>query len=461
MNISTTNQTEHWQQAKLYKRSIASRYRALRQHELSELPEGPLHVSPKVDGELWFVSISAGSLALIAPNGREIQGDVPLLDELKKTIGTRTKDTLIAGELFAAGGQGRPRVGDVSAALSDTGDAKRLGYQAFDVVLHDGIPAPVDYAERYALLESLFAGGKRAKAIKTFETTTSEVEALYTELVDSGKAEGLVARAPDGRIFKIKPAFHIDCVVIGFTLRQAAPTQVRSLLLGLVRPDGTTQVVGACGNLGTDAQRESLYARLSDTVVDSRFRRVSGSGAMYQLVRPALVVEIVTTDVQAHDSAGEPLMDWALSLDNDAGWSPITRVHSASLIHPVLERIREDKSVNGTDVRVSQLTERCLPLGLDDPASAAELPKSEVVRREAYSKTSKGALAVRKLVVWQTNKDTIDSAYPAFVVHFTDYSAARRAPIKREVRLATTADDANRIADSIIAKQIKKGWARY
>ena len=46
------------------------------------------------------------------------------------------------------------------------------------------------------------------------------------------------------------------------------------------------------------------------------------------------------------------------------------------------------------------------------------------------------------------------------VVHFTDYSAGRSNPIKREVRLAPTPEAAEAIADAIIEKQIKKGWTR-
>ena len=41
------------------------------------------------------------------------------------------------------------------------------------------------------------------------------------------------------------------------------------------------------------------------------------------------------------------------------------------------------------------------------------LPASKVVRREVYVKTAKGQSAVRKLVVWQTNKDALDRTLEA------------------------------------------------
>ncbi len=39
-----------------YKRIVARRYRGLRDGEFDELPvAGPVHVSPKIDGQCWFL----------------------------------------------------------------------------------------------------------------------------------------------------------------------------------------------------------------------------------------------------------------------------------------------------------------------------------------------------------------------------------------------------------------------
>jgi len=181
---------------------------------------------------------------------------------------------------------------------------------------------------------------------------------------------------------------------------------------------------------------------------------------MYQLTEPEIIVEIVVTDVQAEDGNGAPIRQWALALEKDAGWSTVAAVDGASLLHPSVVRVRDDKEVNAVDVRVGQLNERCLTRGLDEEAKKPELQKSEVIRREVYTKTSKGQLVVRKLLVWQTNKDQIDPSWPAFVVHFTDYSPARSSPLKREVRTAPDAATAEGIANGIVAAQIKTGWSR-
>ena len=131
-----------------------------------------------------------------------------------------------------------------------------------------------------------------------------------------------------------------------------------------------------------------------------------------------------------------------------------------TLIHPRMARIRDDKTASGTDIRMAQLDERCLTPGIDEKAEAVELPASTSLRREVYTKATKGLTAVRKLLVWQTNKAEADSAFPAYVVHFTDYSPTRKSPLKREVRLAPTEALATAIADEIIEDNIKRGWKR-
>jgi hypothetical protein len=44
-------------------------------------------------------------------------------------------------------------------------------------------------------------------------------------------------------------------------------------------------------------------------------------------------------------------------------------------------------------------------------------------------------------------------------VHWTDYSSTRKSPLDREVRLAPNEKEAVKIAEAMIAENIKKGWS--
>jgi hypothetical protein len=87
-----------------------------------------------------------------------------------------------------------------------------------------------------------------------------------------------------------------------------------------------------------------------------------------------------------------------------------------------------------------------------------QLPKSTVLKRRVWQKITKGKTSVRKLVIWKTNKESESPNYPAFVIHWTDYSAGRGTPLEREVRLAPDASIAEQISNNLIDENIKKGW---
>ena len=125
----------------------------------------------------------------------------------------------------------------------------------------------------------------------------------------------------------------------------------------------------------------------------------------------------------------------------------------------MLERIREDKQATAHDVRFAQVADR-LPAEPEAVASTGPLRESTALRREVWTKAAKGSTAVRKLVVWRTNKEQQDPSFPAFVVHWTDYSATRGTPLEREIRLAPTEELAQQLAEGMVAENIKKGWTK-
>lgn len=453
-----------------YKRGVASRYRTLVYDELrTALPPGPLHVSPKIDGELWFLVFDAGDACLVSPSGRVISGDVPVLVEARACAPRVHGRTVVAGELFAARSSGRPRVGDLAAAMGGEAAAAvdRIAFCAFETLQGGAADTPVrppDYASRHAGLVRVFEGGKRARAVETEVTSGGEaVTALFDAWVADGKGEGLVIRSADELIYKAKPTISIDAAVIGYTESSEGTDRVGSLLLGLVRPDGPEgqqlHVIGSCGNMPTEA-RLALMPTLSAMHAPSNYRHANNRGALYHFVRPELVVEVKVTDIQSEDSAGDPIARMVLSWQ-DGAWRSVRELPGASILHPVFVRIRDDKQVDATDVRVAQVQQRCLVADLDRRADPIVLPPAEVVRREVYTKAAKGDVAVRKLVVWRTNKHTVaEAGYPAYVVQFTDFSAGRKDPLQREVKLAADLGAATRIADEMIAEGVKKGWER-
>jgi hypothetical protein len=442
-----------------YKRNVASRYRTLAPNEIPTLYDQRMLVSPKIDGETWFLIIDGTTVALANPRGRVLSGPIPVLEEARR-MAPRLEGgrTIFAGELFALRKDGRPRRGDLAAAVG-RGEVERIGFTAFDLLDPDVVDRSLSgYDERMTRMREIFDGGKRLRVVNTEEVTKpSEVESLYNQWVASEKAEGMVVRV-DGRTFKVKPVMHIDCVVVGYTLQGEDPTMLRSVLLGLVREAGQLQIIGSCGNLLTEDKRRALKERLAALDCEAAYRHASNDGALYQFVRPEVVFEIKVNDLQAEASDGEAVPRMVLQYAAADGYRATRKMPGISMLGPILSRVRDDKNADLHDAGVSQVMDRVLLADTTTHTEMLDLPESEIIRREVWVKTTKNRLAVRKLVLWKTNKETVDSRYSAYVCHWTDYSPGRKQPLQRVVRLAAAIDDAERIGDELVAEKIKGGW---
>jgi len=421
-----------------YKRAVASRYLAVKEEGIEELQLSGAMVTQKLDGELWFLLWAKGKAMLYSVNGRMIGGELPLLVDAKRALGkTGSKDDLLfAGELYVQGkGDDRPRVGDVSKFLSAGSDKNdNLMFAAFDLIqTEDGAPVPEIYSEKFSQIEKLLGDAKLTHPVKSCKVeNVEECKKLYTEWVEPGLTEGLVARLVDGRICKIKPEITLDAVIIGYTQKAEDASQARSVLLALLRDDGEYQILGACGNLGGEKDRKLLLKDLSAISADSQWSHASDSGAVYRFVKPEMVVEISCSDAQSENSAGKPVRTMVLHYAKK-GWTALQPLQGVSLLHPVFQRRRTDKEVSLSDVRFSQLDEYCLIRGQKDKVKKTNLPKAEILVREVYQKESRGKTAIRKCVLVQTNKDS-EGGFPAYVLHYTDYSPNRKNPLDVEVR---------------------------
>lgn len=441
-----------------YKKGIASRYRAIEPGEISTIPRGRCFASPKIDGELWFAELDDGRATLFTRNGRRI-ADSPAVAALTAAAARAKARIVIAGELHARDGSPRPRVGDVATALAD-GRHERLAFRAFDVVELDDGPPPVAYEDRLATLRDVFAGAvDEAAGVMPTEDMADPagLAEFVTEWVTSGKAEGLVVRSSSGEIFKVKPSFTLDTVVCGFTTRANEPDQARSLLMGLVRPDGAVLLVGSGGNMPGEQVRREVLKTLLDHECESRFRHASPDGSIYRFVRPEVVVEVTCSDLQFEDSTGDFIRKWVIRHEEET-WHPVIDANSVSLIHPVISRIRSDKLADGLDARVSQLEERVIATAFSERIAPRMLPQSTIVRREVWTKGTKTGTAVRKLLVLRTAKEAQWPGWPAWVVHFTDYSPDRKTPLERTFRTALTENHAMAVAAEMVTENIKKGW---
>jgi len=439
-----------------YKSNVAGSYQGLAPGDITTaLPAGPHIVSEKVDGETWFLHGHGERVTLLSPSGKAITG-LPITEEACRSLGGWTG--LLAGELYAQCTNGRPRVFDLHAAMGGGANAQveRLRFAAFDILDDDGTDAQsLSYDTRVQRLQTLLADSTQVHSA-TFQTVAdaTEVAALFDRIVVQGGAEGIVVHAPGGRAYKVKPEITIDAAVVGFG---AGDNGVYELLLGLLKPDDTYQLIGRVRTGWSNREKRELAQCLAQLECTSTFRRVTDHGTLCRWVRPELVVEVKCNDLLVANSRDEAIRRMVLTYTIQEGWSPLGPAPAVSMINSVFLRVREDKQAQRPDIRFEQVSD-LVPVRETTGPALADLPASELVRREVYTKPTAVGPAVRKLVVWKTNKEQVDPGYPAYVIFFTDYSPGRRVPLKTEVQVAASLESLHAFADDWLARKIRRGW---
>jgi ATP-dependent DNA ligase len=408
-------------------------------------------VTRKIDGVMAYAVVRDGEAMVSGTGGRDLSG-VPCAKALAAAVAAAgLKSATVAAELYAPAEKGRPRVGDVQSALADPAKAAGLRMAPFDLVEADGEPfRPAHYKETHAKLCTIF----KDEAVRPVEMRTADSEGgvaeIYAEWVEEGGAEGLVVHSEVPVVWKIKPRHSVDAAVVGFT---TGDNGVRDLMFAVRHGDGKYQVFCVSGNgLGDDLKR-SLAGRLGAAAAESGFVQTDSRGIAFQMVRPEMVCEVSFGDLVAEDSRGRAKTNPLLEFDGGA-WKPCGRTPGVAAQAAVIERFRDDKGIEPPDIRVEQLSQIC-PFA--EREEAAELPKSTLLKRKVFKKTSKDKVMLQKFVAWKTNKEA-DPRYPAYVFHYTDFSSGRKDPLKKDIRVAATEEQINAIFDVFVAENVKKGW---
>lgn len=442
-----------------YKSHVAGAYTGIAPDAIhAAVPPGRHVVSTKVDGEQWFLHKNGAGTVLLSPAGKAISG-VPLTAMAGEVLGPWSG--LLAGELYAQGNSGRPRVFDLHAALGGGTDAsvERLRFAAFDLLRDGGADcSQLPFEQRAQRIRGLLPnGGLLHPADFTEAGGPAEVEPFFRSRVQAGE-EGIVVRCNDGRVFKIKPLVSIDAAVVAWT---ETPSGAGELLLGLM-PDEqqngklSMQLIGRVDTGFSGQERHDLAERLRPMQCASSLSLSSRSGLPYAWVRPEMVVEVTCHELLAVNSDGESIRRWRVACGED-GWTPMGKAASVSLRDAVFVRVREDKTARLPDVRWTQVAD-LVPVQ-DAGLSRTDLPHSMVIRREVYAKPVRnGGRAVRKFVAWKTNKEDKDPRYPVYGVLFTDYSPVRGEPLRTELRTASNIWRIMAIADAWLAENIRRGW---
>jgi len=447
------------EQGPLYKQNFASRFILVPYSQMnSVLQEDYFYVSRKIDGEMRTVYFDGDSAKMYSTGGK-CEEDFPCLLELSEKLKSKgIKTAAFGAELnFLKDDKSRSRVTDVIHALTAPELHKQLALSPYDIIFLDGkIWKEADYGETHKKLTELFGTAGLVQSVEMQKAeSTEQVDKIYSKWVCDEHAEGLVVHPKSNVIYKIKPNHTIDAAVIGFTTTtEKGMLRIRDLLFAVMNSDKKYRVFASSGNGLTNNQRETLFTELSALKVESNYVYTDSRGIAFTMVRPKLVFETTAIDFSSQNSKGIPNKNDILTFDDDK-WSFCCKQNGVSTYSLSVVRQREDKTANITDIRTSQISDIC-PFVKEKIMSKSDLQKSVLLMRKIYKKTTKQSIYVKKFYLWKTNKEE-SGEYPAFVMQYS-YFSSRSQKLTKKVHVSSSVNQLKEKLDSLVSKEIKKGW---
>ena len=447
-----------------YKKNVAGKFVLVEGAKLKQRIDGErFAVTRKIDGHMQVVFYADGQVFMLNASGKERAKDLKCLDAFAEAVKAAAglKQAIIAAELYLPRPDGRPRCGDVQAALAD--DAKRdlLALAPFDIVELDGEKWHAEhYADTHNKLCTIFGplpasplGEELVRPVQMRNASSKdEVQEIFDEWVGGEGAEGLVVHCESPIVWKVKERHTIDAAVIGYT---TADRGIRDLMFAVRRPDGLFQmfVLGSTGL--TDEQRADIAQRLNTKHVESQYVLSDSRGIAYQMVKPELVFEISVLELVARGNDDKIKMNPLLKYDEAQGWLMEGVTPGVVALGITIERERNDKQPNETDVRISQLTDICPFEELGN--SKFKIQNSKLLERHVYKKVSGEKVMLHKFLLWKTNKEQ-SGRYPAYIIYHTDFSSGRKEMIKRDMLYSNDEQQIRELLAAEIADNVKKGW---
>jgi hypothetical protein len=400
--------------------------------------------SIKFDGHLGILKIENGKATLTGADGRERK--IPAI--LKAAEGLK-EDMVLAGEIcvFKDGKSLTHR--DVSAALAKP-EKHDLRFGVFDICSHQGGVPDLPLKEKHELIERLLGKGAIFQIPQNYFESRKDLATFFESVAET--EEGIVVKSSLEMTYKVKPIMSLDLVVVGYSLNTDGI--FRDFLLAYVTDDEAFQLIGVSGSGLNDAAKKKYLGRLEKMAVESEYTEVSGAKTAYQLVRPEIVLEISCLDL-INEAKADVIKKMELKYDAEKGYVIMGPKAGISFISAVIKCEREDKKPTVADCGMRQFENILMPI--EQAENEQDRVLSQILKREAYSKSGKGGTAVRKFVLLKTNKEHT-RIYSPFVVVFTDYSAGRKKPLEQEIYVFEKLEDAENKMTGLKTENIKTGW---
>lgn len=269
--------------------------------------------------------------------------DYPALNEAREALlrlGSHTYALKV--ELYAVE-EGSERPVQLHEFLSlvkgENADPERLRLGFWDILNIDWKPSMNTYQDRLNLLGYWFIGREYCRVVPYIKPDNhDQIQEFWDTYIEDGGYEGLVAHV-GGEIYKLKPELEVDAVIVALNKTKVwKENMVGSIMVALMTEDGRLVELTDVSIPAKKGLREMAWGFQQYLISETEDK---------VWIRPQSVVTILYNETIPAEK-----QTWTFK---DGQYIKGKKMSFVSLKHPRLTHFRPDKTVNPTDLRLSQI----------------------------------------------------------------------------------------------------------
>jgi ATP-dependent DNA ligase len=299
----------------------------------------------KVDGQSAIMEYRDGSSRFGSLGGRIIT-EIPVLNEIERILkDKKIHQALMVGELAGVVDGKIIHFDDTESLIKNPAkDKKALHWFPYQLLGLDGEEygeSFKDYIKGWAQIKTFFKSAKYVEPVE-YEQGIAGIKGFWNRIVIKQKNEGLVVRTEDGKVYKSKPTFTYDLVVIAVGSKKGKnwpKKMIGNTLMAFMDEDRVFRVAGEIGTGWNTEEKKELFSWAQKNKV--------GEDDTYIWVKPQRIIEV---QWERSNIKHNPAYKF-----EKGKYEKIEKRPVGTIVKPRFIRYRTDKSVTPKDLRLTQV----------------------------------------------------------------------------------------------------------
>lgn len=297
----------------------------------------------KIDGQSAILGYKEGEEPKFGSLRGVLSWDLPVLDELARLFKSKNiKQIKAVGELAGyENGKILPFRVTEHLIKNKEADKSKIHWFPYQILEINGEKLPDDfesYKKNWPELKRIFKGSNHVHPVQSSES----VDQAWNKYVEKKKDEGIVVRLSNNKVYKVKPLFTYDLVIIAVGDKRGKnwpKKKIGNVLVAFMDKDKIFRTAGEIGTGWSDAEARELYSWAK--------KNKTGEDDHYVWVKPKKIMEVQWERSNIRETKAYKY--------SKGKYEPVGKKLSGTIVKPRFIRYRTDKSVNPSDLRLTQI----------------------------------------------------------------------------------------------------------